>query len=127
MPDGTHPTYADTTGSDKMLYRNIKRLIIQGNNFNDENDLSLISDMRQFIIGGNNETIEFDMYWKSAIILMGMESAHGEHERRHAAGDSDSTNRISHAHFISTKHLIKSNIQLLEKDGLKQGVDFKVP
>ena len=36
-------------------------------------------------------------------------------------------NSISHAPFISTNHLIKSTIQILEKYGLKQGVEFKVP
>ena len=36
IPDGTHLTYADTSGSKKMLYNYIQRLIIQGNNFNDD-------------------------------------------------------------------------------------------
>ena len=109
-----------------MLYRDIKSLIIQGNTFNDEDKLRLISDMRQFNISGNNETSEFDLYWKAAIRVMETERSHGEHERRHDAGDSDSTNRISHAHFIYTNHIIKSTIQLIEKYGMKQGVDFKV-
>ena len=81
MPDGTHPTYADTTGSEKMLYSNIQRLMIQGDNFNDEDELSLISDMRQFNIIGKNETSKFDMYWKAVIRAMETESTHGVHER----------------------------------------------
>ena len=125
MSDVTHTTYADTTGSDMMLYINIKRLIIQGNNFNDENKLSLISDMRQFNICSNNETSEFYLYWKAAIIVIETEIAHGVHKRRHAAGDSDATNRISHSSFISTNYLIKITIQIFEKDGLKQGIEFK--
>ena len=32
-----------------------------------------------------------------------------------AAGDYDATNRISHVTFISTNHLIKITIQILEK------------
>ena len=51
----------------------------------------------------------------------------GMHERRHAAGDYDVTNRISHAPFMSIKHIIKSTIQLIKKDVLKKGVDLKVP
>ena len=61
MPDGTHPTYSDTTGSENMLYRNIKFLITQGNNFNDGDELILISYTRQFNICGNNKTIDFYM------------------------------------------------------------------
>ena len=127
MLDGKHPTCADTTVSENMLYRKIQRLIIQGNNFNDEDELSLISDMRQFSICGNNETNEFDVYWKAEIRAMEMESAHGEHARRHSAADYYATNILSHAPFISTIHLIKSTMQLLEKYLLKQVVDFKVP
>ena len=127
MTDGTHPTYADTTGSKNMLHRDIQRLIMQGDNLNDEDEFSLISDMRQFNICGNNETGNFGMYWKVAIREMETEIAHGVHETRHAAGDYDATNRISHDNFISTNHLIKITIQLLEKYGLNQGVDFKVP
>ena len=70
IQDGTHTTYADTTGYDKMLYKNIQLLIMQGNNFNDEDGLSLISDMRQFNIHFNNDTSEFDLYWKSVIRAM---------------------------------------------------------
>ena len=66
IPDVTQPTYADTTGSEKMLYNNIQRLIIQGNTFNDKEKLSLISYMRQFNIRGKNETSKFDLYWKAA-------------------------------------------------------------
>ena len=109
-----------------MLYRNIKLLIIQGNTFNDEYKLSLIYDMRQFNICGNNETSKFDLYYKYAIKVMEIESAHREHERRHAVGDYDAINMISHDPFIYTNHIIKSTIQILEKDILKQGVDFKV-
>ena len=83
--------------------------------------------MRQYNIHGNNETSEFDLYWKSLIRAMETESAHGSHESRNTAGDYDATNRISHATFMSTKHLIKSTVQILEKDILKKGVDFKVP
>ena len=67
------------------------------------------------------------MYWKSLIRLMETESAHGVHDRRHAAGDYDDINRISHAPFMSTKHLIKSTIQLITNNVLKKGVDFKFP
>ena len=67
------------------------------------------------------------MYWKSAIRATEIESAHGEHDRRHSAGYYDATNKISHAPFISINHLIKSTMQLLEKYLLKQVVDFKVP
>ena len=109
-----------------FLYSDIQHLIIQGNNFNGEDDLNLISDMRQFNICGKNETSDFDLYWKSSLRLMDIESSHSAHERTRAAGDSDATNRISHDTFISTNHLIKSTIHLLEKYGLKQGVDFKV-
>ena len=77
-----------------MLYINIQNLITKGNNLNDEDELSLISDMRQFNICGKNETSAFDVYWKSEIRGMETESAHGEHDRRHAAGDSYATNRI---------------------------------
>ena len=56
IPDGTHPSYADTTYSKKLLYSNIQCLTIKGNTFNDENELGLISDMRKFSICGNNET-----------------------------------------------------------------------
>ena len=83
----------------------------------------LISDMRQFNIHGNNETSEFDLYWKAVIRAMEMEITHGAHERRHAASDSNATNRISHAPFISTNHLIKITVQLLETYGTKKGVD----
>ena len=126
IKDVTHPTHADTTGSKKIFYCNIQRLIMQGNTFNDEYELSLISDMRQNNIHGNNETSEFDMYCKSLIRAMDTESAHRAHESRNSAGDYDSTNSISNATYISTKHLIKSTIQILEKDVLKKGVDFKV-
>ena len=106
---------------------NIQCLIIQGNTFNYEDELSLISDILKFNILDYHETSKFYLYGKAAIISVEMKSAHGAHERRHTAGDSDATNRISHATFISTNHLIKGTIQLLEKDGLKQGVDLKVP
>ena len=92
MPDGTQSTYADTPGSKKILYRNIQPLIMHGYTFNDEEKLSLISDMRQFNIRGNNETSKFDMYWKAAIKAMDTESAYGVHERRHASRDSYATN-----------------------------------
>ena len=82
--------------------------------------------MRQYNIYGNNETSEFDLYWKSSIRAMETESAHGAHESRNSAGDYDATNSISHATYISTKHLIKITIQILEKDVMKKGVDFKV-
>ena len=94
MPDGTHPTYYYTTGSEKILYSNIQCLIIQGDTFNDDYKLILISDMRKFNIRGNNETIEFDLYWKAVIILMETESAHGVHARRHDADYYDATNSI---------------------------------
>ena len=83
--------------------------------------------MRQYNIHGNNETSEFDLYWKSLIRAMDMESAHWAYESRNAAGDYDATSSISHSTYMSTKHLIKSTIQILEKDVLKKGVDFKVP
>ena len=127
ITDVTHPTHADTTGSKKIFYCDIQCLIMQGNNFNDEYELSLICDMRQYNIHGNNETSEFDMYWKSLIRAMETESAHRAHESRNAAGDYDATNIISHATSMSTKYLIKSTIQSLEKDVLKKDVDFKVP
>ena len=57
---------------------------------------------------------------------METETEHGVHGRSHAAGDYDNTSRISHDPFISTNHLIKSTMQILEKDVLKQDVDFKV-
>ena len=69
--------------------------------------------MRQFNICGNNETGDFGMYWKSVIRSMETEISHGEHERRHAAGDSGSTNRISYDLFISKNHIIKITIQIL--------------
>ena len=62
IPYGIHPKYADATGSENMLYSDIQVLIMQGDNFNDEEDLSLIYDMRQFNICGNNETSDFDLY-----------------------------------------------------------------
>ena len=127
MPDRTHQEYADTTGSDNMLYSNIQRLIMQDDTFNYEDEFSLIYDMRQCNIRGNNETSEFSMNWKAAIREMETEFAHGAHERRNAAGDSDSTSRISHDYFISTNHITKRTIKLLEKYGLKQGDEFKVP
>ena len=86
--------------------------------------MSVIYDIRQFNIFGNNETSEFGPYWKSEIRAMDMESAHGEHERIHDAGDSDANNRISYSLFISTNHLIKITIHILENDILKQGVDL---
>ena len=61
IPDGAHPAYADTTGSENILYSNIQCLIIQGDTFNDEDKLSLICDMQQFDICGKNETRGFDM------------------------------------------------------------------
>ena len=67
------------------------------------------------------------MYWKAAIRAMETEIAHWAHKRRHTANDSDSTNRISHDSFISTNHLIKITMQLLEKDLLNQRVYLKVP
>ena len=127
ITDVTHPTHDDTTGSEKIFYCDIQCLIMQGITFNDEYELSLISDMRQYNIHGNNETSEFDLYWKSLIRAMDTESAHRAHESRHDDGDYDATNSISHATYMSTKHLIKSTIQILEKDVLKKGVDFKVP
>ena len=66
------------------------------------------------------------MYWKAAIRSLETKGAHGVHERRYAAGDSDASNRISHAPIISTNHLIKITIQLLENYGFKQGVELKV-
>ena len=39
IPDITHPAYADTTSSEKMLYSDIQNLIIQGDTFNDEDEL----------------------------------------------------------------------------------------
>ena len=45
IPDGTQPTYADTTGSNNMLYIDIQNLIIQGDTFNDKDELSHIYDM----------------------------------------------------------------------------------
>ena len=78
ITNGTQPTHADTTGSEKIFYCDIKRLIMQGNTLNKEYELSLISYMRQYNINGNNETSEFDLYWKSLIILMETESAHGD-------------------------------------------------
>ena len=127
IPDGTHPTYTDTTGSKKFLYSDIQRLIMQGGTFNNENKLSLISDMRQFNICVNNDTRKFYLYWKAAIRAMETEGVHGSHERIHDAGGSDATNRISHYPFIYTNHIIKSTIYILEKDGLNQVVDFKFP
>ena len=59
--------------------------------------------------------------------MMETEIAHGAHYRRHASGDSDSTNSISHDPLISTNRIIKITIQLLKKYGLKKVVDFKVP
>ena len=69
--------------------------------------------MHQFNSLGNNEMSEFYMYWKEAIRLMDTERAHRSHERGNSAGDSDATNRITHAPLISTNYLIKSTIQLL--------------
>ena len=83
--------------------------------------------MRQYNIHGNNETSDFDLYCKSLIRVMETESAHRAHESRNAAGDYYATNSISHVTYISTKHLIKSTIQILEKYVLKKYVDFKVP
>ena len=50
---------------------------------------------------------------------MDMESAHGVHDKIHSSGGYDDTNRISHAPFISTNHLIKTTIPILDKDVLK--------
>ena len=127
ITEGTHPAYADTTGSKNILNSYIKFLIIQGDTFNYEEELSFIYDMLKFIFFGKNETSEFDIYWKVVIRAMETETAHGSHDRSHAAGDYDNTSRISHDPFISTNHLIKITMQLLEKDVLKQDVDFKVP
>ena len=85
ITNGTHPPYADTTGSEKVLYRYIQSLMIQGNTFNDEDELRLIFDREQFNIRGNNETSEFDLYWKVEIKGMEMESTHEAHDRIHAA------------------------------------------
>ena len=101
-----------------MLYSNIQHLIIQGNNFNDKDELSLISYIRQCNICVNNETSKFDLYWKAAIRAIYMESAHEVHERIHYDGEYDATNRISHVPFVSTNHLVKFTIHILEKDGL---------
>ena len=126
IPYGTHPAYADTIGSNNILNSYIKCLIIQVDTFNYEEELSFISDMRKFNICGKNETSKFYIYWKVVIRAMETETAHGAHDRSHAAGDYDNTSRISHDPFISTNHLIKSTMQILEKDVLKQDVDFKV-
>ena len=126
IPYGTHPAYADTIGSNNILNSYIKCLIIQVDTFNYEEELSFIYDMLKFIFFGKNETSEFDIYWKVVIRAMETETAHGAHDRSHAAGDYDNTSRISHDPFISTNHLIKSTMQFLEKDLLKQDVDFKV-
>ena len=83
--------------------------------------------MRKFNICGNNKTIKFDLYWESSIRVTETEIAHGGYDRINSAGDSDATNIISYATFISTNHLIKSTIQLIEKYELKKVVDFKVP
>ena len=72
--------------------------------------------MLQFNICGINEASEFDIYWKVATIAMETKITHGAHERKHAAGDSDVTNRISNVPFISTNHLIKITIKFFEKD-----------
>ena len=56
---------------------------------------------------------------------METEIAHGASERRHAAGNSHVTNRISHDNF--TKRLIKITMNIIEKYGLKEGVELKVP
>ena len=53
---------------------------------------------------------------------MEIEVVYGVHERRYAASDSNATNRVSHAPFISTSHLIKCKIILLEKYGSKQNI-----
>ena len=64
------------------------------------------------------------MYCKAARRAMDTESAHEAHERIHDAVNYDATNRISHAPLISNNHIIKSTIQLVEKDVLKQCVEF---
>ena len=53
-----------------MVYSHINSLIIQGDNFNDEDKLSLISDMYQLNIRSNSYTREFDLYWKALIRVM---------------------------------------------------------
>ena len=47
--------------------------------------------------------------------MMDTESAHGARKGRHAAGDSDSTNRISHDNLLYTNRIIKIIVQLVEK------------
>ena len=64
---------------------------------------------------------------EAAIIYIEAESAHGAHERIYSSVYFDTTNRISHAPFISFNHLIKSTMHLLEWYGLKQIGDFKLP
>ena len=58
---------------------------------------------------------------------METESAHVAQGRRHTASDYNMINMVSHAPFISTNHIIKYTIMLLEKYGLKQEEYFKVP
>ena len=128
MPDGTYPIYGNQKSSiEKQLYSDIAHLIRKGDKFDDTEELNMISDMRQLNCRGNTDISKFEIFWKGAMQAMEIESSHGAHEKRHAAGDSNTTNRVSHAPFISTNHLIKCTITLLEKDGLKQNLDFKVP
>ena len=86
-----------------------------------------MSDMQILNCQGNAETSEFNIFWKGTIRVMETESAYRVYERIHTAGSSDTTNMVSHGPFISTNHLIKCTIILLENNGLKQEEDFKIP
>ena len=63
--------------------------------------------------------------YESAIKTTDKNIAHGAHERIYSSGASDATKNISHAPFISTNHLIKITVQLLETYGPNKGVDSK--
>ena len=63
---------------------------------------------------------------ETAIRAMDTKNAHGAHERIYSSVYFDTTIRISHSPFISTNHIIKSTIHLLENCGLKQVVGFKL-
>ena len=64
--------------------------------------------------------------YESAIKTTDKNIAHGAHERIYSSVYFDNTIRISHSPFISTNHIIKSTIHLLENCGLKQVVGFKL-
>ena len=68
-----------------------------GKTFNDDDEITILSDTRQLNIRGNNKRSKCEIFWKVAVRTKEKESTHGAHERRHASSNSDETNHNSHA------------------------------